>query len=189
MSTYLTPWRFPCETVSHASSQFAKKKRKSTCVQVQRPSPSPTQVQVHDETCSLHWHSSLHSYCLQVDDYWKYMNQWKAVCWKFGQNSVISGHPNAFSNRFSCRLATTPGKSAIAMWINIFREHGAIHNLSSKISSLNCEFKLEIFGSSKYTGTPGNMTKLMESVAKSLTVNEVQKVSLQTIPTAWSEPC
>ena len=54
------------------------------------------------------------------------------------------------------------------MLINKFREHGAIHSLNSKISTT-----LRHFGSSKHTGTPGNVTK---SVAKGLKVKRLKSL-------------
>ena len=86
--------------------------------------------------------------------------------WKFRPKLGPIGTHERFSNRFSCRLATTPGKSTIAMWINKFREHEAIHSLNSKIS-----MTLRHSGSSKCTGIPRKkITKVMESVARGLKI-------------------
>ena len=98
---------------------------------------------------------------LQVKDYSVYGSTEGRWCGNFGQNSVSLGRPNAFSNRFNCRITTNLGKSAIAIWINKFREHDTIHRLNSKIS-----MTLRHSGSPKCTGIPRNIIKVMESVAK-----------------------
>ena len=150
----LTPWRFPYENSLAWFVTICKKASPRARANAQGPQfPLAFQLAI-----------------LQVDDYSVYGSMEGRPCGNFGPNSVLSGHQNAFSNRFSCRLATTPGKSAIAMWINKFREHGAIHNLNSKIS-----MTLRHSGSSKCIGTPGNITKVMESVAKSLKVKRSKK--------------
>ena len=159
------------KTDSHDSYQFAKKASSRARSSARRGLQFPLALQL--VTLGLH-----------VDEVSVYVLMEDLLCGNFGQNSALAWHQNAFSSRFSCRLATTPGKSVIAMWINKFREHGAIYNSNSEDLG-----DTEAFREFKMHRNPRKHHQSDGIRDQRSRKSKDQKISLQIILTTSAESC